>query len=60
MKIKVYDPRDDTIKDSNNSALIMAYYIKNFIESNPALELREDFWPVVAESADYCEEKVEV
>lgn len=59
MVTKVYDPRSDTTKESNNPALIIAHYITDLIESSPPLELREDFWPVVAEWADYCDEEVE-
>jgi len=53
----VYDPRNNTEEESNNPALLAAYYIEQ-IAIKLSLELNTDFYRVVIDDANYFEEEV--
>ena len=51
--MRVYDPRDNTWKKSNNPALILL-----MIELTSCCSLEDNIWSFYKEWADYCEEEV--
>ena len=55
--IYMYDPRDNTMKSSNNPALWLAHFI---ITGSILAEMADDFWLDIAHLADWCDEKIEV
>jgi len=52
--IKVFDPRDNEWKVSDNPALIFGY----FVTKKQGALVGEGFWPGIAKWADWMDEKV--
>jgi hypothetical protein len=63
--LKVYDPRIHDWVESDNPALLFAYFVRDFSRGTLFTRYNQDqisnatFWAVVAKMADYCDAEID-